>query len=350
MENIHDIYDRVAKRCISLSSRCTINLINGLYGTDYPIDSEVTYNWTENEDDELKRTLADTIITINKRNSYHMEFQMTKDGDIVLRVLEYGFHHAMKHWDADTLHFPEPLIMYLYNKEKVADEYALRICFGTQGEFIYKVPVYKYLEKSLEELDNKKMIVLLPFQLLRLRQAIEKERTPANIDALKNLLAYDIIDTLERNEHAGNITQVESMKLRSMILHLYRHIYQKYDELEKEGVNQMAEDALIFDVDILDYKIRKLEKKTQELEATQQSLEKKAQNLEAANQSLEEANQNLEETNQSLEETNQNLEAAKLSLEKANQVWKLYAKGNDVKSIAAQTDLTEEEIEEILGS
>lgn len=307
MEQIHDIYDRIAKRCICLSSRCTVNLINGLYGTDYPPDSKVTYNWTEDTNDELKRTLADNIITINNRFSYGIEFQMTADGDMILRVLEYGFRHAMKTADSlDTIIFPEPLVVYLYNGDKLPDNYTLNIQFGSQGTFQYIVPVFKYLEKPMEELEKRKLIVLLPFQLLRLRKAIEKTRTPENIAALKKLICHDIINSINQNVVAGNITQIESMKLRQMVLYLYQHIYSKYEELEKEGVNHMAEEALIFEVDILDYKIRKLEEK---------------------NQSLETANQSL-------------------ALE--NQIWKLYAHGVSVDEIAEKTGQSSDEIKVIL--
>ena len=124
---IHDIYDRVAKRCFSLSPRCTVQLINGLYGTDYPQDSSVIYNWTENEDDKLKRTLADTIVTINGRG-FHVEFQMTKDGDLNLRVFEYGAHYAVSNYDGNgKMDFPEPLIVYLYDENSYPDTYTLQI-------------------------------------------------------------------------------------------------------------------------------------------------------------------------------------------------------------------------------
>lgn len=301
MTQVHDIYDRIAKRCISLSSRCTINLINGLFNTEYPTDSKVTYNWTENTDDELRRTLADTIVTINDRYSYHIEFQMTKDGDIILRMLEYGFHHALNTMSSiDTIQFPEPHIIYLYDRESFPDEYILTIQFGSQGSFDYRVPVFRYLGTPIEELDKRKLIVLLPFQLLKLRRAIEKERSKENMQALKNLIRHDILNSLNRNVDAGNITSIEAAKLSRMILHLYHHIYDKYDELESEGVNQMAEEALIFDVDILDAKIRKLEKSTE-------ILENKNKILQDANQSLQDTNQSLQSTNQSLQDTNQSL-------------------------------------------
>ena len=294
MERMHDIYDRIAKRCLSLSTRCTVNLINGLFGTDYPVDSEVTYNWTENTDDELKRTLADTIVTINQCHSYHIEFQMTIDGDIIMRILEYGFRHAMnRQTGLDVIHFPEPLIVYLYDRESFPDEYTLKIHFGKQGVFDYKVPVFKYLNQPMEELNRKKLIVLLPFQLLRLRRAIEKERTQENMGALKKLISHDILDSLKKNVDAGNITHTEAGKLSRMVLHLYHHIYDGYEELEEEGVGLMAEEALIFDIDILDHEIKKL---------TQ------------ANQFLEEEKQALGETNQALKEEKQKLQEEKKRL------------------------------------
>lgn len=335
MEMIHDIYDRIAKRCVSLSARSTINLINGLYGTDYPLDSKVSYNWTENEDDELKRTLADTIITINEHHSYHIEFQMTKDGDIVMRVLDYSFHHALNNMgNMDIIRFPEPMIVYLYDRESFPDNYTLHISFGEQGVFTYRIPVFKYLKKSMEELDNRKLIVLIPFQLLRLRRAIEKERTAENMEALKNLITYDILDSLNKNENAGNITRIDAMKLRRMILHLYHHIYDKYDELEREGVNRMAEEALIFDVDILDYKIQKQERE----------LQKQEEELQRQEQEIQEQEQKICKREQEIQE--QRTEIQKLEAEK--RIWKLLAQGKTAEEISGEIELSLEEVKRIL--
>jgi len=51
----------------------------------------------------------------------------------------------------------------------------------------------------MEELEKRKLIVLLPFQLLRLRKAIEKARTPENITALKKLICHDIINSIKHS-------------------------------------------------------------------------------------------------------------------------------------------------------
>ena len=74
-EQIYQIFDKIFKKILTLSATAVINLINGLFGTNYPKDSTITYNWTEFQDDELRRTLADTILTINDWYSYHIEAQ-----------------------------------------------------------------------------------------------------------------------------------------------------------------------------------------------------------------------------------------------------------------------------------
>ena len=85
---IYHIYDKVFKKILTLSSTSIIKLINGLFDTNRPTNSSITYNWTEVEDDSLRRILADTIITINETDSYHLEAQMTEQEDIIFRIFD----------------------------------------------------------------------------------------------------------------------------------------------------------------------------------------------------------------------------------------------------------------------
>jgi hypothetical protein len=39
----------------------------------------------------------------------------------------------------------------------------------------YKVPTFNYLATTPEELNDKKMIILIPFQLLRLKEVMKKK-------------------------------------------------------------------------------------------------------------------------------------------------------------------------------
>lgn len=160
----YQIYDILFKKILTLSSTAVINLINGLFNTNYDVNSSIQYNWTEFTDDRLRRVLADTIITIDGTYSYHMEAQMTEDDDIIFRVFDYGYGHArqngIKDKDSCTLNFPEPKIIYLYYTKDVPDKYTLTLNFGTQGHFDYSVSTVKFPDISTDELNQKKMIYL----------------------------------------------------------------------------------------------------------------------------------------------------------------------------------------------
>ena len=270
MKEINQIYDKAFKRILTLSDKAVINLINGLFGTDYPTNSKITYNWTEHEDKELKRTLSDSILTINNRDIYHIEAKITEDEEIVFRVFEYGFGHAYKNRiyedGIETMIFPRPCIIYLDEgkKDKIPDEYTLVLKFEDQGEFSYKVPVFKLQSISLQELNDKKLIALLPFLLLKLRKKIEKIRSKENMEELQELVVNDIINNIDRNAEIGNISSTDGMDLKALTSMLYMQIYAKYQEME-EFTMRLYDQSLELPSDKYEKTVEELQEEVKEM-------------------------------------------------------------------------------------
>jgi hypothetical protein len=260
-EKIIHVFDKTFKKVLTLSSTAVINMINGLFDTDYPPESTITYNWTEFEDDRLKKVLADTILTINSCHSYHMEAQIENDDNIVFRVFEYGFSHALRTRNDDknnrVLKFPRPIIIYLDHTGPVPENYELTLDFGEQGEFCYRVPTLDFQSISIEELNEKKLIILIPFQLLKLRHIMKKKRTEENKQALIHLIRDDIIGSINKNLKAGNITREDAHKLYTYTQTLYHQVYSRYDELEE--VSDMTDESYMTEVDIIYEEIHRLE-------------------------------------------------------------------------------------------
>ena len=279
MKEIYQIYDKAFKRILTLSDKTVINLINGLFGTDYPTNSKITYNWTEHEDKDLNRTLSDSILTINNKDMYHIEAQMTEDEEIVFRVFEYGFGHAYKNRTFEngneTLIFPRPCIVYLDEgkKDKIPDEYTLVLKFEDQGEFSYKVPVFKLQSVSLQELNDKKLIALLPFLLLKLRKKLEKIRSKENMEELQTLVIDDIMSTIRKNEAIGNLSSTDALDLIEMTTKLYMKIYSKYKELE-EFTMRMVDQSLELASDKYEKTVEELEDIIKEKDQIIQELER----------------------------------------------------------------------------
>ena len=152
-------------------------------------------------------------------------------------LFEYGFGHAYKNRTyedgSETMIFPRPCIINLDEgkKDKIPDEYTLVLKFENQGEFSYKIPVFKLQNISLQELNDKKLIALLPFLLLKLRKKMEKIRSKENMEELQNLVMNDIIYTIRRNEEVGNLSSIDAINLIDLTSKLYMQIYSKYKEM-----------------------------------------------------------------------------------------------------------------------
>jgi len=96
-ESITQIYDKIFKRILTLSNVAVVNFINGAFDKNFPTDSKLTYNWTENVKNSLEKTIADTIITVNDTEKFHAEVQIENDNTMVLRVFDYGYQDALKY-------------------------------------------------------------------------------------------------------------------------------------------------------------------------------------------------------------------------------------------------------------
>ncbi len=266
-EGIVSIYDKIFKRILTLSNVAVINFINGLFDKNFPIDSEIIYNWTESITDELEKTIADTILTINNTEKFHMEVQISNDESMVLRVFDYSYQEAIKYKKISDgrirLKFPESKIIFLEHNSKTPDEVILEMDFLEQGKIEYKIPTMKFLSYSAEELNNKHMVILLPLYLLKLRREIAKNTSKENAKALKKLIEIDIIKTIEENKNKGYISYEDSKVLINLLKILYENLYGDIKELKEEGVDKMISDRLILYTE--EAEIRAKDEKTVEI-------------------------------------------------------------------------------------
>lgn len=271
-DEIYQILNNMFKKIITLSSKAVVNWINGLFGTDYPLDSTITYNWTEFVDGNLRRVLADTIITINGKHSYHLEAQMEKNNSIVFRVFEYGFGHANRNRIQESgrwvMRFPKPMIIYLYYEDEGPDEYSLILEFNEgRDNYKYKVPDIKLLALSSKELSDYKMIILAPFHVLKLLYAIERGFYWSE---LPKLILKDIIGAINENLQLGNITLEDSLKLKRYSIGLCNYLSKYCKELR--NIENLTDISFMTDIDILykEYEIEMQEKDHQLAEMKKQ--------------------------------------------------------------------------------
>jgi len=189
--------------------------------------------------------------------------------------------------------FPRPCIIYLDagKKEKIPDEYTLILEFEGQGEYMYKVPVVKLQNISIKELNDKKLVALFPFLLLKLRKKIQKRRTQAEIDELQKLIIDDILWTIDRNEEVGNISPTDAYHLKVLTNILYMQIYSEYTELEELTV-KLYDQSLELPADKYEKTVEDLQEEVKEMKDI---LEEKDASLKEKDAKLKELEERIKE-------------------------------------------------------
>lgn len=213
-------------------------------------------------------------IISHKEDSHLNETPMQIYDRIVLRAFEYGFHYALssqKH--PDCLEFPEPSIIYLSKLDGIPKESVLHISFGNQGSFDYRIQNFLYLAHSMEDLEKKKMTILIPFQVLRLRDLLrkwkhcEKEKMPFDKNdfyQLQEKINNDIIKSIQLNLGLGNITKDDADQLYDLAERLREHICKDFkphggEEIMKPllpGALELPNDKYRFRIDELEKEIK----------------------------------------------------------------------------------------------
>ena len=142
----------------------------------------------------------------------------------------------------------------------------------------YKVPVVKLPEISVEELNDRKMVVLLPFQVLKCRKLIKKGRI-TDVSELKRIVENDIIGNIDYNVELGNIEQEDAFKLKRYLKSLCRYLGKHHKELE--AMRDMTDESFMTDADIIcETYEKKLAEKEKEMAKQSAMIEQLQQQIE----------------------------------------------------------------------
>jgi hypothetical protein len=249
-----DIFDRAFKRLMYLSDGAVINFINGRFGTAYPLDSAVAHPSTESITDELKRRVCDMIIVI-ENDSYLIEAQIDDDGNMAIRIFNYGYQYALmtKTIDRDgaiVLELPCAQVMYWEATKQTPDRETVRIKIPDGTHIDYVIESFKPLEHSIAELGAQKMGILLPFFMLKLRKQVQAAKSGDERKRLSEelkLLVQDLEQITEQSVQNGDMTKADKSIVISIMKRLYDHLYKKYNDFVE--VKTMVDDIYWTDAD-----------------------------------------------------------------------------------------------------
>jgi hypothetical protein len=238
------IFDLIFKKLLRISRKALICLINAQFHTDYPLDSPVEYLNTEHFSEYLGHLFSDSVIIIDRKHIYHFEVEINNNPNMVLRMFVYGFEIGREHRDTSTakktggivIRFPRAKIFYWAPNSKTPDKLSLTLVFpdGTPHEFI--VETYKPLEHSIAELEEKQMVLLLPFHVLKLRAAAKRTQTAADRRKLTGDIAElmkALVEATKQSVRDKILTEAERLDILDLMARLQKEVYSEYTENEE---------------------------------------------------------------------------------------------------------------------
>ena len=169
------IFDDVFRTIQERLPELLVPLVNEVFHTSYPQEIEVE-RLPEEYQKLVSKVVADSCSKIGEQ-IYHFECQSTKDGNMVIRMIEYDFMIALMNakWRRKRrLKFPKSSIIYLRSTKNTVSEEWLEIELADGQVITYRVPVLKLRDYSIDEIFEKNLLILLPYYIIKYEKELSK--------------------------------------------------------------------------------------------------------------------------------------------------------------------------------
>lgn len=208
------IFDDVIRTIQERHPKLLLPLFNEVFHTNYD-DNEPIYRLPEEYRKVVSKVIADSCNMV-QNHVYHIEFQSTPDGNMVIRMLEYDFMIGLSKIENKDGNFrmklPQSCIVYIRNTSRQECHAQMELELADQTTVLYKVPVIHMQNISLDEIFEKKLYIYLPFYIMR----YEKQYNLIEQDEKKREHFY---------QEYANILERLQVSLKTDIS-LYRDLYE----------------------------------------------------------------------------------------------------------------------------
>ena len=184
------IFDDVFRTIAQKMPYLLIPLINEVFQTNYPED--IHFQQLRNEHyEKLGKIITDSILQIED-HTYHLECQSSLDGRMVIRMFEYDFSIALelaqKNNETFEIEFPQSCVLYIRNhrKRSLPDYHEAIVKFADGQQIVYRVPILRAQNYTVDSIFEKQLLILLPYHILRYESYLKN--SGSNTKKLEQLL------------------------------------------------------------------------------------------------------------------------------------------------------------------
>ena len=249
-----NIYDGAFRTILNDCRKLIIPVINEIFSEHYTGEEEIRFfpneHFLDQQDAADKERITDTNFQIIGRivKKYHLECESSlPDGKITIRLFEYDAQIALDEGEVTeetlTVTFPNTAVMYLRSYKKTPDK--IKYVIVTPGGTVeYDVPIMKVQSYSLDEIFEKRLLMLIPFYIFSHEKSFSEYNN--NEDKLEELKAeYQIIlERLDDLEKQGIIGAFDKRTIIELSSDVIREIARKYENVQK-GIGAMMRGPLI---------------------------------------------------------------------------------------------------------
>ena len=249
-----NIYDGAFRTILNDCRKLIIPVINEIFSEHYTGEEEIRFfpneHFLDQQDAADKERITDTnfqIIGITAKK-YHLECESSlPDGRITIRLFEYDAQIALDEGEVTeetlTVTFPNTAVMYLRAYKKTPDK--MKYVIITPGGTVqYDVPIMKVQSYSLDEIFEKRLLMLIPFYIFSHEKSFSEYNN--NEQKLEELKAeYRIIlERLDDLEKQGIIGAFDKRTIIDLSSDVINEIARKYENVQK-GIGAMMRGPLI---------------------------------------------------------------------------------------------------------
>ncbi len=249
-----NIYDGAFRTILNDCRKLIIPVINEIFGETYTGEEEIQFfpneHFIDQQDEADKERITDTNFTVFGKipKKYHIECESSlPDGRITIRLFEYDAQIALDEGEVTeetlTVTFPNTAVLYLRTYKKTPDK--MKYVIITPGGTVqYDVPIMKVQKYSLDDIFEKRLLMLIPFYIFSHENSFPEYNS--NEQKLAELKAeyQEILERLDELEQQGVIGAFDKRTIIELSNDVIKEIAQKYVNVQK-GVGDIMGGALI---------------------------------------------------------------------------------------------------------
>ena len=249
-----NVYDGAFRTFLNDCRKLIIPVINEIFGETYTGKEEIQFfpneHFIDQQDEADRERITDTNFTVFGKTpkKYHIECESSlPDGRITIRLFEYDAQIALDEGEVTeetlTVTFPNTAILYLRTYKKTPDK--MRYVIITPGGTVqYDVPIMKVQKYSLDDIFEKRLLILIPFYIFSHEKSFPEYNS--NEQKLAELKAeyQKILEKLDGLEQQGVIGAFDRRTIIELSEDVIKEIAQKYENVQK-GIGDIMGGALI---------------------------------------------------------------------------------------------------------